>query len=455
MPAHVTRGRFHGLVFLACAILVLLGVNSFPAHVTAATGGVVATPCDSRVEVTFPDPGNNNYAWEVTQLPSGGTVTFYNSFAGFTWFGLTNGTTYTFSVKQAGTGLFIGESDPVTPLAGLCASPTPVPTTPPSPTPQPEREPRIAISPSTRINFGFSEPDQLQQQEFQIQNVGPVGSVLTGSITNLYEPFSILSGGGNFSLARGETRTVVVGFQPTTLDKFRGRIEIISNARNRPLVAMNLLGEAIEVRIWINAFIPRVVPDVTYQVPNRPRGETMILGLASIGQVGFLTDQRTFSRDIAASSRMRSSVTITANAQGPRIKDQFHKCDMTVVVDDVFGLVLFEGFGSNEEMSFELQSVDSTQLAIRLQARSQVPFYEYGVGNPAPYIDYEGTLYIDTEQRTVTFEGLVDEFPAFEMYVSVNNRPGKRLFTLFPEPGKSPVDLFGPAYRQVNGAVRF
>lgn len=90
----------------------------------AATGSVVARPCNQSVQITFPDPGSGGYTWQVTKSPNGETEIFANSVAGLSWYGLANGVAYTFRITQYGTGLFIGESDPVTPQAGLCVPPT-------------------------------------------------------------------------------------------------------------------------------------------------------------------------------------------------------------------------------------------------------------------------------------------------------------------------------------------
>lgn len=60
------------------------------------------------------------------------------------------------------------------------------------------------------------------------------------------------------------------------------------------------------VKFWINAFIPRDVSGYTKPVPGGPhRGKTMIPGPNPVSDC-YLTDQRDFSNDIHAKSRMHS-----------------------------------------------------------------------------------------------------------------------------------------------------
>ncbi|HEY7138310.1 MAG TPA: PKD domain-containing protein [Acidimicrobiia bacterium] len=109
---------------LGAGIVVILAlmvgpIVALPSAAHANTGGVVATPCDSSIHVDFPDPGNGNYTWEVTISGAmNATEIFANSVAAFQWYGLTNGASYQFDVYQYGTGLHIGQSDPVSPRAG-------------------------------------------------------------------------------------------------------------------------------------------------------------------------------------------------------------------------------------------------------------------------------------------------------------------------------------------------
>jgi hypothetical protein len=74
---------------------------------------------------------------------------------------------------------------------------------------------------------------------------------------------------------------------------------------------------------------------------------------------------------------------------------------------------------------------------------------------PTPDIDYVGTITIDVAARTVSFQGSVDEFPAFEMYSSVDGGPAKSLFLRSPELGKNPWNLIGGPNVSVSGSAQF
>jgi hypothetical protein len=69
----------------------------------------------------------------------------------------------------------------------------------------------------------------------------------------------------------------------------------------------------------------------------------------------------------------------------------------------------------------------------------------------APDIDYSGTLIIDRAEGNVLFRGAVSQFPAFEIYFSVNDGPPSTLAQL---PPVVPLDLFGGENRKVDVSNR-
>jgi hypothetical protein len=77
------------------------------------------------------------------------------------------------------------------------------------------------------------------------------------------------------------------------------------------------------------------------------------------------------------------------------------------------------------------------------------------LGAFAPDIDYNGTISIDFRARQVLFQGLLDQFPAFEMYAMeyTSGAPmlGTPLFNTLPPPGAGPGSLFGGANRPQVG----
>lgn len=73
----------------------------------------------------------------------------------------------------------------------------------------------------------------------------------------------------------------------------------------------------------------------------------------------------------------------------------------------------------------------------------------------SPDIDLTGTLTVDRVGKYVEFVGLVDEFPAFEAYVSINGGDPETIRQLLPEGGVGPEALFGKAGREFRGRIDF
>ena len=87
-----------------------------------------------------------------------------------------------------------------------------------------------------------------------------------------------------------------------------------------------------ELRIWINAFIPKDIPGLTITVPaGLHAGKTMINGPTHLIHDCFLTDQRSFNNDPSASCRMHSMAVI--NLGGLSLKSELHRCDETIEID--------------------------------------------------------------------------------------------------------------------------
>ncbi len=210
------------------------------------------------------------------------------------------------------------------------------------------------------------------------------------------------------------------------------------------------------IKFWINAFIPRIVPGYTLTVSAGPHtGKTMIPGPQSLRvptirptspmypprigstRVGvsdcYLTDQRSFSNGIHAKSRMHSEFTLHVGEGRPRIT-QWHNCDHTTECDCEDGEVECHEKGDSSRMRFAL-------LPARL-CGPDVPVrvsMSCSANNPcAPTsrlfgdIDYEGVIEINSVSRCITFNGLIDQFPAFEAYATINDGAGTTMFRLSP-----------------------
>jgi hypothetical protein len=227
------------------------------------------------------------------------------------------------------------------------------------------------------------------------------------------------------------------------------------NTQSCPPPAEDLTGTVMgtQVSVWINAFIPRDIPGLTEPVPAGPfGGQTMIHGPVPGISDCYLTDNRGFDANEAASSRMHSIINIDITGSTPTEISQVHRISPTHEVDCEDGDVEGTGTASNTRMQFtNLQSPSPGIINVDVKGAANNP-----LATGSPDIDYQGTFTIDTSARTISFQGLIDSFPAFEAYVSTNGDPiGKAIFTAPPPPGNTPRDLFGDASTSVSGTATF
>ncbi|KAF5854843.1 hypothetical protein ETB97_011061 [Aspergillus alliaceus] len=207
------------------------------------------------------------------------------------------------------------------------------------------------------------------------------------------------------------------------------------------------VNNSIAVSFWIKAFIPLNVAGVTKSYP-KDRDMTMIGGIPIIGDC-FLTDQRGFSNASDAKSRMSSHAWVWIKPKGYRWS-QRHYCDETTEVDCEDGGVEGTETQNNESMRFRLLSGSNTSVVLGFQAARNNPLV-----TGSPDIDLMGTLIVDHDDKFVEFVGKVDEFPAFEAYVSINKGSPREVARLGPKPGADPKSLFGDANRSFRGRVDF
>jgi hypothetical protein len=94
-----------------------------------------------------------------------------------------------------------------------------------------EAEILISTGP-TSVNFGEVILGRSDTETITIVNTSTLTTTLTGTVGDLSEPFSILSGGGSFSLLPTQRRDVVIRFSPTSLGTFSQTLSIIHNGTN-------------------------------------------------------------------------------------------------------------------------------------------------------------------------------------------------------------------------------
>jgi len=197
--------------------------------------------------------------------------------------------------------------------------------------------------------------------------------------------------------------------------------------------------------IWINAFLPAILDkDILRVVPaGQYHGQTAIVGpIASINDL-FLTDQRSFSLDATASSRLHSLIEVDFDSQA--IVREIHGCSPTVELDDDGDVECGPARASTSGMHFK----DST-----FSGPTEYLTFETTLKAGASNRCWKGSFDIDYSGKVsaarrltdntvlVTYDMLIEPFPAFEMYASVNNGPPIALFRRLPKPGLTPMNLF-------------
>ncbi len=196
------------------------------------------------------------------------------------------------------------------------------------------------------------------------------------------------------------------------------------------------------VRFWLNAFIPNSVCMLkgsffVIVVPQPPLSLLLFAG-----------DQREFSDDPNAFSRMHSEVTIAGlSTDAPTIVDEKQICGESLEIDED-GNVLRRATAPTDRMRFNnlrgSQTLDPEGGGIidGIPGSVQIDF-SGSASLPlaiAPDIDYSGTLVIDRIGGNILVSGATDGFPAYEMYCSINSGPVITLAHINPI---GPIELMG------------
>jgi len=197
------------------------------------------------------------------------------------------------------------------------------------------------------------------------------------------------------------------------------------------------------LKVWLNAFIPE----------------------ASVTVLGdcFSGDNRSFSSDIHASSRMHSEVEVTRLGT-PDAGESFHwhNCDPSHKIDCSSGAVLEEARGDTSRMAYKVNIgsfPDPVASVHDLATPSTVRIAYVGAANlpllsHAPDIDMNMVFTLDPVTGILSFEGAVDAFPSFEGYAAANNGAPVELFTHSHAPDATGFNLIGDANQPISGTVQ-
>jgi hypothetical protein len=145
----------------------------------------------------------------------------------------------------------------------------------------------------------------------------------------------------------------------------------------------------------------------------------------------YLTDQRNFSNDPRASSRMHSLFKVDLTTSTPVLTQQ-HRCDDLIECDAAGGDVLKKQRVGTSKMKFSLESTTPTIL-IQMDCRygDSIPRAGHGIGET----EYKGTIEIDPAARSIELDMMICLFPAFEGYAAIDDGTGTVLFRHAPPAG--------------------
>jgi hypothetical protein len=181
------------------------------------------------------------------------------------------------------------------------------------------------------------------------------------------------------------------------------------------------------ITFWLNTFIPRDISGATTIVRG---GEYK--GLTALSSPPcYLTDQRNFSNDLRAVSRMHSWIKVDLGGLEP-VLTQRHRCDVLIECDPVSGEVIRKRQGSTSNMKFSLV-VAEPSLLIRMDCKHSEPITPaaHGIGET----EYKGTIEIVPAARIIDIDLMICLFPAAEGYAAIEDRPGLIVFRHAPPAG--------------------
>lgn len=213
-------------------------------------------------------------------------------------------------------------------------------------------------------------------------------------------------------------------------------------------------GRIHTIKLWVNAFIPSTYVGAETIAAGEHAGKTMLTTLWVVNRC-FLTDDREFSTDVHARSRLHSEAEI--DVQKKRLVYEFHHCHETIEIDCTTGEEKCRQFGDTSNMRFEnfVAADAGGTFSLDLKASAKNPCLKVANVKLSPNVDLYGTITVllsaDNTAATVRFEGMVETYPAFEMVVAFNgSEVGQPVFQLDVEEGASAANITGAPTRPVN-----
>ena len=185
-------------------------------------------------------------------------------------------------------------------------------------------------------------------------------------------------------------------------------------------------GALRSVEVWLNVFVPFDVSGATVPVRRGPHAGKWAL---DIGSSVLLTDQRSFSRDRHAASRMHSRVAVDL-AGGEPVVTISHRGDWVITCDRDTGEVVCRSRPRLGRMTARI--VSRTPVVVSLDCATTCPCP--GAPPALDRLEYRGTIRYDPAGPVLSVDLMVGLFPAIEGYASVNGGAGAIVFHQAPLP---------------------
>jgi hypothetical protein len=147
---------------------------------------------------------------------------------------------------------------------------------------------------------------------------------------------------------------------------------------------------------------------------------------------------------------MHSCLTVDFTGSTPVVA-QVHRCDPTIMCEPHGDAAPRQARATTSRMTGVVSSVDPVVL-IRLNASASHPFPALTPGGGD--IAYRGDIVVDRATRSVRVDLMVQLFPAFEGYASINEGPAAILFRQAPPPGVTELRLPPGPQRRIRSSLQ-
>jgi hypothetical protein len=268
--------------------------------------------------------------------------------------------------------------------------------------------------------------------------------------------------GRNLLIAGGGTRAADVRTTGMTQQEKTGLIEAAdiiggsTTVEDIPSSLMRIRFPPLVLSLWVNAFIPGTIPNLTMTVngPTPSAGLTAIPGPGALipnGSFCYLTDQRSFSAAPTAKHRMQ--IMVEMDMALSTLAATSHS-DLTTGVDCEGGITRCERRANTDRIQArnfgsETLSNGSRRYFVTLTAAGSNPCI-----TGSPDIDWTMTVVVVWDRPsgrvTISADGFIEPFPAFEMYANLNGSTPTTLFQEGPLTGSTPWNLPGSPNRSLT-----